>query len=135
MKKPILVLFLLVLPVLAFSVVQASAAIVRLVTPPPVQASAAQTITVNFGGTLGLTYSPSVIFIHPGDTLDWSGDFVSHPLVSDESLWTMVSSGTDFKFTFNTAGTYHFHCFFHAGLGMTGTVTVGYRIFIPDALK
>ncbi len=135
MKKRILVLFLLVFPVLAFSVVRVSAALVRLGAPPPSQASAAQTITVNFGGTLGLIYEPSSIFIATGDTVQWDGDFTSHPLVSDDGLWSMVSSGTIFTFTFNTPGVYHFHCFFHGGLGMDGVVLVGHHVFIADVMK
>jgi plastocyanin len=97
--------------------------------------AAPQTTTVNFGGTLGFHYNPNVIFIHPGDSLSWEGDFTMHPLVSDESLWTQVSTGTQFTFKFNTPGTYHFHCFFHGPIGMTGTVTVGYRELIPQIDK
>ncbi len=93
--------------------------------------SLAPAVIVQFGGTLGLEYSPANVFIHPGETVEWQGDFTSHPLVSDEGLWTMVSTGTDFSFTFNTPGVYHFHCFYHVSLGMKGTVTVGYRALLP----
>lgn len=102
-----------------------------MAVPPVTQVNAGQGIVINFGGTLGLVYDPQNTFILPGDSLTWMGDFSSHPLVSDEALWTMVSTGTMFTFTFNTPGVYHFHCFFHGSLGMNGTVSVGYRDFLP----
>jgi plastocyanin len=116
-------------------IIHTSRAAAFFADPPQSAASGAaapQTITANFGGLLGLHYSPNTIFIHPGDTLDWNGDFTLHPLVSDETLWTQVSTGTDFAFQFNTPGVYHFHCFFHGAFGMTGTVFVGFQTYIPD---
>ena len=51
-------------------------------------------------------------------------------------LSSTVSSGTQFDFTFNTPGVYHFHCFFHGALfGMAGTIAVGIRDYIPEAQK
>ncbi len=90
------------------------------------------TPTVEFGGLLGFVYDPNQIFVAPGESVKWQGDFTMHPLVSDESLWTTVDTGSEFTFTFNQPGVYHFHCFFHGALfNMRGTVTVGFRNFIP----
>jgi plastocyanin len=100
-------------------------------SPVAVQAS-----VIDFGGlVIGNAYSPANVFIKPGENVKWQGDFTIHPLVSDEGLWTTVNSGTQFEFIFNTPGVYHFHCLIHGPFGMTGTVTVGYRVFIPDVLK
>ena len=61
----------------------------------PVHASRpTQTTTIAFGGLLGAVYSPKDVFIHPGDSVHWQGDFSMHPLVSDDALWATVSSGT-----------------------------------------
>jgi plastocyanin len=113
---------------------RAAAQTVRIEALPPSYSPhrATALTTVEFGGTLGFVYSPNDIFITPGDSIKWLGDFTMHPLVSDESLWTTVNTGSEFTFTFNQPGIYHFHCFFHGALlNMKGTVTVGFRNFIP----
>jgi plastocyanin len=90
-----------------------------------------QTVTIQFGGSFGFAYSPKDVFILPGDEVRWQGSFVDHPLVSEDGLWQMVDSGSEFTFTFNQPGVYHYHCFFHNSIGMNGTVTVGYRVLLP----
>jgi len=101
--------------------------------PQPLASSlrTSQTTTIEFGGLLGFHYSPNNVRLSPGDTVKWQGDFTMHPLVSDESLWPMVDTGTEFTFTFNSPGIYHFHCFFHGSFGMNGTVTVGFFEYLP----
>jgi len=96
---------------------------------------AAQTVIVHFGGALGFNYNPKSIFLSPGDTITWQGDFTMHPLVSDEALWSTPNTGSSFAFTFNQPGVYHFHCFFHGAIGMRGTVFVGDHSFVPLAEK
>ncbi|HEY4122258.1 MAG TPA: hypothetical protein VGM56_30530, partial [Byssovorax sp.] len=68
--------------------------------------------TVNFGGTLGLIYSPACITITKGSTVTFVGDFVSHPLagglttndVQDPtSSIQNTTSGTTATFTFPNA--------------------------------
>jgi plastocyanin len=93
--------------------------------------SPSQTTTIEFGGLLGFHYSPNIIHLSPGDSVKWQGDFTMHPLVSDEGLWPTVNTGTEFTFTFNQPGVYHFHCFFHGPIGMKGTLTVGFFDYIP----
>ena len=87
-------------------------------------ASAPGVALVLFGGVLGNSYDPSTVHIKAGDTVEWQGGFASHPLVSDEGLWPTVSSGSTFRFSYTSPGTYGFHCQVHAGLGMEGQVIV-----------
>ena len=82
------------------------------------------TTVVQFGGTLGNNYGPATVTINVGDTVEWQGDFSVHPLVSDDGLWGTVSSNSAFSFTFNSPGTYTYHCQVHQALGMTGEVIV-----------
>ena len=95
------------------------------------QAPLAVTHTIEFGGLLGSVYQPSQLFIAPGDSVRWQGEFLFHPLASDTGLWTTVSSGSEFTFTFSDPGVYSYHCTVHGLFGMTGTITVGYRNFMP----
>jgi plastocyanin len=90
-----------------------------------------QTATVQFGGALGFTYSPNEVHISPGDSVEWLGEFAMHPLVSDGDLWQVVNTGTQFSHTFDQAGVYPYHCQVHGGLGMSGSVIVGYNAYLP----
>ena len=83
------------------------------------------TVTViQFGGAFGINYSSAQITIGVGDTVEWQGDFSTHPLVSEDGLWATVNSGSTFRFTFTSPGTFRFHCQVHVALGMSGQVTV-----------
>jgi len=82
------------------------------------------------------SYSPAEITISVNDTVTWQGDFSSHPLVSEDGLWAMQTSGTTFSHTFLTTGTYRFYCNFHGGpggVGMSGKIIVASKvaIFLP----
>lgn len=81
-------------------------------------------VVVRFGGALGNNYSPASVTIKAGDTVEWQGGFSIHPLVSDDGLWATVSSGSTFRYTFASPGTYRYYCQVHHGLGMTGEVMV-----------
>jgi plastocyanin len=90
--------------------------------------------TIQFGGLLGAVYQPSDVHIRPGQTVNWQGDFTFHPLVSEDGLWTTVSTGSTFTQTFNTPGVFNFHCFVHGAFGMTGKVMVDKAvIYLPVA--
>lgn len=81
--------------------------------------------SIHFGGALGTVYSPTQVTIAVGDTVEWQGDFSSHPLVSDDGLWPTHSTGMVFDFAFTTPGTFRFHCQVHGGpngIGMAGEV-------------
>ena len=99
----------------------------------------ATTHVVNFGGSLGLTYSPSSFSAAVGDTVQWLGDFSMHPLSSttipaNAPTWHSAS-GTSFNYRIAVAGDYHYKCDFHTGAGMNGsftasTVRVPYHAFL-----
>ena len=85
-------------------------------------------VVIQFGCVgLSCTYNPTEVVIQPGEKVEWQGNFASHPLVSDDSLWTTVSTGASFQYTFTMTGTFLFHCAFHGapgGVGMAGRVIV-----------
>ncbi|HVP68696.1 MAG TPA: plastocyanin/azurin family copper-binding protein [Anaeromyxobacteraceae bacterium] len=84
---------------------------------------------IQFGGGLGLAYSPGVLAVHVGDTVTWEGDFSTHPLVSGANCGQpdglfQNSTGSRFSFTFQQAGTYPYYCNVHCGVGMRGQIHV-----------
>jgi len=86
-------------------------------------------------------YTPKEVVIQPGETVEWDGDFSSHPLVSDDGLWTTNAVGTQFTHTFPMTGTFLFHCANHGdfgGIGMSGRVVVKEfpnKIYLPVVLS
>jgi plastocyanin len=80
-------------------------------------------------GAIGLTttaYVPNPVNIKVGDSVNWvNNDSIAHTSTANNG--TTFNSGTiapgaSFKATFNTAGSFAYHCAFHPG--MVGTVTV-----------
>jgi plastocyanin len=51
-------------------------------------------------------------------------DSIAHDVTSDTGVWnsTSMAPGTQFTFTFQTKGTFPYHCAVHPG--MVGTVNV-----------
>jgi endo-1,4-beta-D-glucanase Y/plastocyanin len=74
---------------------------------------------------LGFTWSPSQLTVTAGTTVTW-GWVGFHNVVSDTGLFNSgaASSPGSFAFTFNTVGTYPYHCAIHGSIGMTGTIFV-----------
>jgi plastocyanin len=98
-----------------------------------VRASTQATTIVNFAN---FAYNPAKIYITAGDTVNWQGTFSMHPLVSDDGLWAIHSSGTSFNFVFDNPGVYLYHCNIHGaagGVGMSGQVIVTgpFTAYIP----
>jgi plastocyanin len=127
-----LIAFLIVSAWMILGLGQNTAAHASPASPPDPGLRPSQTVTIQFGGPLGLTYSPKDVFILPGSEVRWQGSFAEHPLVSDDGLWQRVDSGAEFTFTFDQPGIYHYHCFIHSSLGMNGRVTVGYLVLLPQ---
>lgn len=74
----------------------------------------------------GSTFTPTTLSVQKGTTVSWqNGSFQTHNVVfgsPDIADIPAHDSGTNSRVV-NTAGTYPFHCDFHAP-GMTGTLTV-----------
>ena len=92
--------------------------------PGPEDGAGPSAVVVRFGGVLGNNYSLASVTIKAGDTVEWQGGFSTHPLASEDGLWVTVSSGSTFRYTFASPGTYRYHCQVHQALGMTGEVIV-----------
>lgn len=86
----------------------------------------ATTHVVNFGGSLGNTYSPSSFSASVGDTVQWVGSFSVHPLSSttipaNAATWH-VAAGNSFSYRIAVAGQFNYKCDVHPG--MIGSFTV-----------
>jgi plastocyanin len=90
-------------------------------TPPP--AGSPHTVIM-----ANMTFSPKSITVPKGTTVTWSNaeTYSSHTATADTSTWDTgtVPGGASKAITFNTAGTYNYHCLYHGSMGMTGTVIV-----------
>jgi plastocyanin len=89
----------------------------------------AVTHTVQFGGSLALTYSPKSFTANVGDTVKWAGDFAMHPLSSttipsSAAAWHQGSGSSPFIYAIKVAGTYDYKCDTHVSSGMVGSFTV-----------
>ena len=81
-----------------------------LTRPNNIHQQSPHTTTIEFGGAMDFVYSPNAVRLAPGDSIEWLGEFSMHPLVSEDGLWSTVSSGTQFTYTFSVPGTYRYHC-------------------------
>lgn len=95
-------------------------------------------VCVLFGGALagaatrsvvvsGLTFSPAVININAGDTVTWTGLASFHTVTPNAGVLEPFCGNlvqASCTVTFNTPGSYGYHCNPHAGFGMTGQVNV-----------
>lgn len=72
------------------------------------------------------TFSPSTLTIQPGDTVIWTNyDSSEHTITSDtgnELASELFSKGETYSHTFNTIGTFDYHCGIHPS--MKGTIIV-----------
>jgi VCBS repeat-containing protein len=72
-----------------------------------------------------MVFDPLTITVNTGTTITWTNkDVYGHTVTSDTGLFdsgTIDASGT-FSYTFNTAGTFPYHCKVEST--MTGTVVV-----------
>lgn len=64
------------------------------------------------------------ITIPAGSTVRWTSEGDTHTSTSDTGLWDSgnLPPGEAFSYTFNTPGTYNYHCELHPGI--TGTINV-----------
>ncbi|MDO8467536.1 MAG: cupredoxin family copper-binding protein [Nanoarchaeota archaeon] len=68
-------------------------------------------------------FSPSTLTVNVGDSVTWTNyDSVKHTVTSDsgsELDSEMLSNGQSYSHTFNTPGTYAYHCTPHPGMKAT----------------
>lgn len=89
-------------------------------------------------------FDPAELTIQPGDTVTFINAqedthdvmFVATPKSVDEMIMSpmLEKEGDKWSYTFNTPGTYGFHCHPHEGAGMKGTIIVG-QASKPEDLK
>jgi plastocyanin len=86
-------------------------------TPPVSKAETYNISVVNF------TFNPAALNIKKGDTVIWTNqDSVSHQIAGGTFNGPVMSNGQSYTFTFNSTGTFNYHCAIHPS--MTGTITV-----------
>jgi plastocyanin len=116
------------------SLVVLAIAIAGLRGAPSALASPTSTQAVSMTSTL--RFVPDPITITVGTTVTWTNvtTNIPHTTTSDTpGIWDSgtVNPGGTFSFTFNTPGTFGYHCTFHQSLGMVGTITVVSPVSTP----
>lgn len=95
-------------------------------TPPPSSGpSSSVSIPVNAAVLGTAAFAPDALTIDAGTTVTWTNtDSVAHTSTSDASGWDsgIVAPGGQFSRSFQTPGTFQYHCAIHPG--MVGTVVV-----------
>lgn len=83
------------------------------------------------GKTVTLTnnmFGPKTVKIKKGESVTWSAKEGAHTVKADNGSFQSgtLTAGKSFTYTFNTAGTYGYHCTFHGSPGhdMAGKVIV-----------
>jgi plastocyanin len=88
-------------------------------------------------GVAGFSFNPPIVSIQAGDTVIWTGLGLTHSVASDTPPETLCGStpvpGGNCTNTFNTPGTYFYHCVNHLSFGMTGVVNVA-AIALPPSV-
>ena len=94
-------------------------------TPTPPGPSSSVLIPVGAETLRNRAFMPDDLEISPGSTVTWMNtDATSHTSTSDGALWASgtLAPGRQFSFTFQTTGTFAYHCSIHPG--MVGTIVV-----------
>ncbi len=84
------------------------------------QASGGSSVTIQ-----GFAFSPSTLTVSVGTKVTWTNkDGTTHTVTSDTGVFNSgnVANGGSYTYTFNTAGTFSYHCSIHST--MTGTIVV-----------
>lgn len=74
-----------------------------------------------------LTFSPASLTIARHTTVTWyNNSGTGHTSTSDNGLWDSgnIPAGASKTTTFDSVGTFHYHCTYHAAMGMVGTIIV-----------
>jgi len=101
-------------------------------------ARAAATVSVEIKN---LAFNPSSITIAPGDTVIWYNNETSthHSVTSDTGVSPSFDSGeivagATWSHTFDTGGTFTYHCMYHSSMHGTVTVQTGIPEFSSSIL-
>src|SRR5258708_5044994 len=94
---------------------------------PPTSGGTASSVSIPAGAeSLGnRAYSPDSLIVAVGSTVTWTNtDRIAHTSTSDGHAFHSgtVQPGGHYSFTFQSAGTFTYHCSIHPG--MVGAVTV-----------
>ncbi|UYN89358.1 MAG: cupredoxin family copper-binding protein [Anaerolineales bacterium] len=106
-------------------------------TEAPTQASApteAEEESEDSGGDTvtiaNFSFGPGTLTVKAGTTVTWrNNEDAPHTVTADDGSFgsNTLGQGDSFSFTFDTPGTYDYHCQFHGGAGhagMSGTIVV-----------
>jgi plastocyanin len=90
-------------------------------SPMPSPTPTANNVSIPVGArTLGsAAYVPNPVMITVGSTVTWTNnDTIPHTSTSDNGVFDSgnMAAGAKFSFTFNTRGTFPYHCTFHPGM-------------------
>ena len=105
-----------------FGISLAGALVLILMLVPAACSSSTPPNQVNMSS---LSFSPSSMTVTVGTKVTWKNtDNVQHSVTSDTGLFDsgLFAPGGTYSYTFNTAGTYNYHCTIHSG--MTGKIIV-----------
>ncbi|HEY2289891.1 MAG TPA: Calx-beta domain-containing protein [Thermoanaerobaculia bacterium] len=95
------------------------------------------TVNVAVGGA-SLVFTPSVVHIHPGDTVVWTNAGGYHSIAADDGSFNIAPASPPWSLshTFNTVGTFKYQCTVHGPYyGMTGSVIVDAPSSQPGTLR
>jgi plastocyanin len=96
-------------------------------TPAPTPGGSSTSVSIPVGAaSLGdRAFTPDQLNVAVGTTVTWTNtDAISHTSTSNATGWDsgILAPGGQFSFTFQSAGTFPYHCAIHPG--MVGTVVV-----------
>jgi plastocyanin len=96
--------------------------------PTPTQAEASPTPTQAAGDRVtisGFSFSPKTLQVKAGTRVTWlNRNSSAHTITADDGSFSSgeLEMNDSFSFTFDTAGTFNYHCDFHSG--MQGSIEV-----------
>jgi plastocyanin len=107
----------------AVQAADASPAASMAMSPAPSAGPAVSATAVTISG---FAFGPASISVPVGSTVTWTNqDGTAHTVTADDGSFDSgnLAPGATFSQTFDTPGTYTYHCAIHSS--MTGTITVG----------
>lgn len=94
--------------------------VVNVAVSSSVKLSATATVTIS-----NFAFSPATLTVHKGTTVTWTNDDSAPHTVTGNNggpASSPLSQGKTYSYTFNTVGSFPYHCSIHPS--MTATITV-----------